>query len=61
MRWNTKIPQIGDKRTLTRFAFLPIRINEENRWLEMVTIRQRYHERDFYDKSGWYNVMFIDV
>lgn len=48
------LPIPGQTRTVRRFAFFPIRVDYEVRWLEMVTIRQTYH-RD----TGWFNDWFI--
>ena len=43
MRW-TK-PNLGDERIITIFALFPITLNNETRWLEKCTIKQRYEER----------------
>ncbi len=61
MKWTKKKKlEKGDKRTIRRFLFLPLKINEETRWLEMVNIEQEYDwdvlavtfEKYYY----WYNV-----
>ena len=54
MRWFK--PECGDERIITKFAWLPIRIANEVRWLETVHIRQvhavRYwHDHEFVDKE----------
>ncbi len=36
-------PSKGDKRVVNYFAFLSIRIGNESRWLERVTISQEYN------------------
>ncbi len=38
----SKTPDVGDKRTVAFFAFLPRRIGHQTRWLEMISIEQRY-------------------
>lgn len=57
-------PNIGDIRTIKKFAILPIRIEFEVRWLEKVRIHQEY--KGFFSKSErgwiyyWDNIAFID-
>ena len=51
-------PQTGDKRTIKKFALLPIIINEEVRWLEFVTIYQEFIIG--YGSTIWLNIKFID-
>ena len=48
------LPINGEMRTVRRFAFFPIRIGHEVRWLEMVTIHQTY-----YKDTGWFNDQFV--
>lgn len=45
-------------RKISRFAFLPITINYETRWMEMVHIEQTY--RPDLKLFGWYNERFVD-
>ena len=40
MKWKTKLYSEGDERVVTRLLFLPKRIGEDVRWLELVKIRQ---------------------
>ena len=47
MRWKKKY-----NRVIKRFAFLPIRVGDEYRWLETVYIRQTR-------RAEWVNVMWI--
>lgn len=47
-------PSYGETRTITKFAFRPITINNETRLWETVTIKQ------YYCSLGWKNVKFID-
>ena len=52
MRWRT--PKCGDKKTVTKFAFFPIQIDNEVRWLEKVTIEMEYRI------TMWHLMKFID-
>lgn len=47
MRWKNKYPSEGDVRIKTRFALFPITIGLENRWMELVRLRQVYRPYDF--------------
>lgn len=41
MRWNVKPkPVIGDKRTITKFAWFPVRIGSVMVWMETYTCKQ---------------------
>ena len=56
MRWLE--PIVGDQRVTSYFAFFPVTINYETRWLERVKIRQEFRQgrtRDF-----WVYIKFID-
>lgn len=57
MRINRAIPYIST-RTIKRFALLPVTIDHETRWLELVCIEQTY--RPDIKLFGWYNERFID-
>ncbi|MCM1235744.1 MAG: hypothetical protein NC489_37085 [Ruminococcus flavefaciens] len=46
----------GDTRIVTRFLFLPLRINCQWRWLELVKIHQSYGTIT----NHWSNDWFID-
>ena len=52
MRWRT--PKMGDKKIVTKFAFFPIRIDDEVRWLEKVAIEMEY------GITMWIPTKFID-
>tara|TARA_Y100000034_G_scaffold8165_1_gene8908 strand:+ start:505 stop:702 length:198 start_codon:yes stop_codon:yes gene_type:complete len=63
MKW--KLPKLGDRRTRTWFAWFPVTINFERRWLEEVTVIQQYKEMCHISESGmpvpmpgWSNVEF---
>ena len=59
MRFELKtIPSYGDQRIITKFAWFPIEIKREVRWLERVTILQMY-ENDW-DGYHWVNICFVD-
>jgi len=59
MRWKTKLsPQNGDKRTITKFAWLPVEVGNKTIWLEKYKEHQLYvHEYGqytYYVTSQWY-------
>lgn len=58
MRWYK--PCYGKARTIKRFAFLPIAIGCEVRWLEMVTIQQTYSGISEFDTLYWKNERFAE-
>lgn len=67
MRFKIKpTPQYGDTRTKTWFAIIPVTIDNDCRWLEMVTVKQTYTEGCLYEHGlifsvpTWMNVKFID-
>lgn len=53
MKWkNEPYPRCGDERIITRFAYLPERLdNEYTVWLESYKCKQVYQV--WYDDSGW--------
>ncbi len=56
-----QMPKHGAIRTVRRFAFIPIEIAHDRRWLEWVTIEEKYFEWqaiDGYD-GKWVNVGFV--
>ena len=62
------LPSFNDTRTITYFAWSPVTIITrknngdyitERRWLEQVTILQRYHVISGF-RFGWDNVEFVD-
>ena len=48
----------SSKQTVKRFALLPVTIDHETRWLELVHIEQTY--RPDIKLFGWYNERFVD-
>jgi len=65
MRWQTEgkqYPKYGDKRTITKFAFFPIKIGNETRWWQTVTLDQEYITGGVADVvyAEWENRMFVD-
>ena len=59
MRWTR--PKNGDTRKIKRFAFLPIRIHDDVRWLEVVYIKQVFRIWQYMMPSReWVNCSFID-
>ena len=57
MKNNT--PKENTIRIKTKFAFIPVVINNDTRWLEKVTIAQLY--KTFGDKRSWWNAAFVDT
>lgn len=64
MKWSRKQkPQTADlwERTRRWFAFLPVTIGSETRWLEFVTVQERrLHWRDR-NGAEWVKVRFVDM
>ena len=59
MRWIEKTPRYLEQRVITKFALLPIKVqNGEVRWLEKVTIKQTYV---LSKNDKWRNDCFVDV
>jgi hypothetical protein len=66
MRW-TK-PKNREEKIKRKFAILPIRIDDETRWLEWVTIKYVYYDNklcrndygSFYFLNGWIKEEFVD-
>jgi len=61
MKWNN--PTSGSSRVVKKFAWWPIRIGKEARWLERVTIRQQYVFNGYSWDTPiyvWFNVEFLD-
>ena len=56
MRWQT--PLLFEHRTIRRFVILPVKIRNEIRWLEWVTILQIYEDNAF--GCGWRNKKFLE-
>lgn len=42
MRWLHKRPEIGDRRVVRKFLWLPLKLADESRWLESAYIHQVY-------------------
>lgn len=71
MRWTRQPnPKVKDLRTIEFFAWLPVTIGLETRWLENVCVQQIYTEvtyftSDIYDvhkttSLEWVNLQFIE-
>lgn len=48
-------PKFGELRTISKFAWFPIKINREIYWLEKVTLHQMYLGCGYWD-----NIIFVD-
>lgn len=54
-------PESGQLRQRRLFALLPITIDNETRWLEMVTIEERFHPgQSPWSGPEWRRKRFID-
>lgn len=60
-------PMIHATRVVTRFLWFPLTIGRETRWLERVSIRQRYFDTTqgpyiplTQPRQWWQNVEFVD-
>lgn len=66
MRIKHKIPpKSGETKVVTKFAFIPITIGYETRWLEKVTYKKKCRLVWCYDiglhcSYEWENIEFID-
>jgi hypothetical protein len=57
MQWFTaERPKHGDTRTRSWFAWIPVRIGREYRWLEPVRVFQVYQMNQ--TGEGWFNAAF---
>lgn len=64
MRWKVKpkrVPYKYERRIIKKFAFLPIELMEEKRWLETVYIVQQYEPDGIFIFSPcvWINEQFV--
>lgn len=66
MRWTDNYPEIGDTKTVERFAFWPIWIDGETRWLESVQYEIEYQNKaktnihGEYIFDGWVKIKWMD-
>ena len=56
MRFRAKIE--GNERVRTFFAFFPVRVGDETRWFEKVTIREKFYCDE--DSAWWRAEEFMD-
>lgn len=54
MRWNIKQHNYEDTRTIKKFLWFPILIDDELRWLETALIEQQY------SFMGWENIRWCN-
>jgi hypothetical protein len=63
MRWNRNRPKVGDVRDIKYFAWSPVRIGTETRWLEYVITLQKYEDRDLgyaFSEHDWVDKEFLN-
>lgn len=55
-------PSHGDIRCKSYFAWLPVTIDLQTRWLEKVTVKQKYFATTYapYIIGSWINICFED-
>lgn len=64
--YHKKEPELGDYKTIKKFAWLPITINYETRWLEEVEYIKEYKQLLAFDDCGsysyfgWEDIKFIN-
>lgn len=56
MRWKIKQEKYvkGDERVIKKFLLLPLRVRDEIRWLENISVRQQYYGGD-----SWLDVGYV--
>lgn len=59
MKWKSNKVNIGQERIEKKFLLFPKCINNEWRWLEKVSYKQRYRRE--LDSSGFYCYLWEDV
>lgn len=69
MRWVWKQSQVGDLKTCNWFAWIPVQIGCEYRWLEWVSVEYEYEGGGTYDdgihsfttSGSWVPVRFLEI
>lgn len=62
------LPKLNDERTIRRFAWLPVTIGDERRWLEWIMLRQKLRVPHWLcdtsplaaEYARWENLRFVD-
>ena len=58
MRWSSEAePNLGDKRTIKKFLFLPRRIDNKLIWLKTIAIEQRF-QRAYWGDDYWEDISY---
>jgi hypothetical protein len=60
MRWKRPIYEVGESYVIRVFAWLPISLGEETRWLERCNIRARFRHTILGSQSPWNYLEFVD-
>lgn len=60
MKWESKKPFIGQRRTVKRFLWFPLNLKTEWRWLETAIIKQQYTSNRMVcnEQKYWNNLEF---
>lgn len=59
MKWKKKYTPLDGERTVTRFLFLPVQIDDEIRWLEKATLRETLTTSSILN-AVWVPIEFIN-
>lgn len=61
MKFKLKLkPNKYEIRQINKFAWLPVKIKGEIRWLKKVSILQEYYRPAYSRNYGWHNFKFVD-
>jgi len=55
-----KSPKVGEVKTVRKFLFLPVTVDEEMRWLELATVRYKFVEDVYGIMRYWRAEAFVD-
>lgn len=53
-------PKTNDTRIINKFLFIPLKLNNEIRWLERAKILQKFSMETWASAGEWENQKFID-
>lgn len=58
-RYRPTRPEDGKLRTFRRFLFLPLKLNDQTRWLEFAEIEYKYTRCSYDEDIGWQPTRFV--
>lgn len=59
MKYKFKSYDLGDERIIIRFLWFPKIINNELRWLEMATFKQKYQQGGLLEPLFWCDTSWL--